>query len=149
MWRQLWRVGMGGVGVGIRQKWDVTGRREGGGGRRWEKFWTSNLCIFFNWLKLDLRHDQTWCSVKYWYTIFLLTLMSDSETIPLWYRCVFSGLNRTTERVVNLNATYMTWFCLCFDFAPSHAKCGSCSIVSLRLQVVQKNRFIAKWVLKM
>ena len=148
MWRPLWGVGMGGVGVGIRQKWDVTGRR-GEGGEEVREILDVQFLYFFNLRKLNLRHDQTSCSVKYQYTTFLLTLMSDSETIPLWYHCVFSGLNRTTERVVNLNATYMTWFYLFFDFAPSHAKCGCCSIVSLRLQVVQKNRFIAKWILKM
>ena len=29
-----------------------------------------------------------------------------------------------------------TWFCFCFDFVRSHARCG-CSIVCLRCQVVQ------------
>ena len=44
------------------------------------------------------------------------------------------------------------WFCFCFDFVRWHARCGCCSMVCLRFQVVQKNpkktRLIAKWVLK-
>ena len=31
----------------------------------------------------------------------------------------------------------VTWFCFCFDFVRSHARCGCCSIVCLRFQVVQ------------
>ena len=31
----------------------------------------------------------------------------------------------------------VTWFCFCFDFVRSHARCSCCSIVCLRLQVVQ------------
>ena len=42
------------------------------------------------------------------------------------------GLNRTIERVVNLNVTW-----LCFDFVRSHARCDCCSIVSLHFHVVQ------------
>ena len=86
--------------------------------------------------------------IYYWQEIFLLTLTSDSEAIPSWYHCIFCVRNRTIERVVNLNATWLG-FVFCFDFVPSHARCGCCSIVSLRFQVVQKNRLIAKWVLKM
>ena len=31
----------------------------------------------------------------------------------------------------------VTWFCFCFDFVRSHAQSGFCSVVCLRLQVVQ------------
>ena len=41
---------------------------------------------------------------------------------------------QTTEREVALN---VTWFCFCFYFTCSHVRCGSCSIVCLRFQVVQ------------
>ena len=47
----------------------------------------------------------------YWQKIFLLTLTTDSETILQWYHCIVCGLNRTTERVVNLN---VKWFGFAF-----------------------------------
>ena len=31
----------------------------------------------------------------------------------------------------------VTWFCSCFDFVGSHARCGCCSIVRLDFQVLQ------------
>ena len=31
----------------------------------------------------------------------------------------------------------VTWFCSCFDFVRSHARCGCCSIVRLDFQVLQ------------
>ena len=31
----------------------------------------------------------------------------------------------------------VTWFCFCFDFVSSNARCGCCSLVYLCFQVVQ------------
>ena len=63
-----------------------------------------------------------------------LSLTSDSEAII--YHGIVCGLNRTTERVVNLNVTWLG-FCFCFDFVRSHARCSCCSIDFLHFQVVQ------------
>ena len=49
--------------------------------------------------------------IYYWQEIFLLTLTSDSQAILQWYHCIVCGLNRTIERVVNLN---VMWLCFCF-----------------------------------
>ena len=32
---------------------------------------------------------------------------------------------------------WRVWFCLCFDFVCSHARCACCSIVCLRFQVME------------
>ena len=144
-WRPLW----GGDGGGGGSKNDMV--LDVGGGRGFSEC-TGRLILIFLSKKIgfalwpDIMLSQI--LIYYWQEIFLLTLTSDSEAIPSWYHCIFCVRNRTIERVVNLNATWLG-FVFCFDFVPSHARCGCCSIVSLRFQVVQKNRLIAKWVLKM
>ena len=74
--------------------------------------------------------------IYHWQEIFLLTPTSDSEVILQWYHCIVCGLNRTIERVLNMNMRWLYFFCL-FDFVHSHAECGCCSIVCLRFQVMQ------------
>ena len=92
--RLLWE------GVGIRQKWDVIGRSEGGGERL---FWTSNLYIFL----LKKIGYASWPDM-------------------------LKPNNILSTRNLSLNETWLG-----FNFVRSHARCGCCSIVCLRLQVVQ------------
>ena len=64
-----------GVGSGeVRQKWDVVERREVGGVSECSR----RPILFFYQRKLDFMLSQT--LMYYWQEIFLLTLMSDSET---------------------------------------------------------------------
>ena len=97
--------------------------------------------FFFFWLKKTGFEPWPWNHAKiyYWQEIFLLPLTSDSETILIlwWYQWLVYGLNQTIEHVVNLN---VTWPCFCFDFVHSHAQCGCCSIVCLRLEDMQKKQ---------
>ena len=52
--------------------------------------------------------------------------------IPLY--CLWAKLNNRTRGQSKCD---VTWFCFCFDFVRSHARCGCCSRVCLRFQVVQ------------
>ena len=52
--------------------------------------------------------------------------------IPL--HCLWAKSNNRTRGQFECD---VTWFCSCFDFVRSHARCGCCSIVCLRFQVVQ------------
>ena len=65
-------------------------------------------------------------TIHYWQEIFFLTLTSDSEAILWWYHWIVCGINRTIERMANLN---VTWFCFCFDFLCSYARWGCFSLV--------------------
>ena len=78
-------------------------------------FWTSNLCFFFkeNWICAMTRHHAN--------TILLarnLTFDSDVKQWchPLMIPCVVFGLNRTIERVVNLNMMTLVFFFVFFCF---------------------------------
>ena len=64
--------------------------------------------------------------IYHWQEIFLLILVSDSEA-SFRYHCIVCGLNRTIERVISLNVTWIG-----FVFVRSHARCGCCSIVCWR-----------------
>ena len=57
---------------------------------------------------------------------------SHTLMIPLHY--LWAKLNNRTRGQFECD---VTWFCFCFDFVRSHARCGCCSIVCLRFQVVQ------------
>ena len=52
--------------------------------------------------------------------------------IPL--RCLWAKSNNRTRDQFECD---MTWFCFCFDFVRSHARCGCCSTVCLHFQVEQ------------
>ena len=75
----------------------------------------------------DIIMSQT---IYYWQEIFILTLRQTVKSLHcLWLK----SHNRTRGQF----ECDMTWFCFCFDFACSHARCGCCSIVCLCFQVVQ------------
>ena len=87
---------------GIRQ-WDVIERSRVGGLAS-----VLDVQYLLIWLKkigfaprLDILLSQS--LIDYWQEILLLTLTSNSEAILSWYQCISYGLNRTTERAVNLN----------------------------------------------
>ena len=52
--------------------------------------------------------------------------------IPL--HCLWAKSNNRTRDQFECD---VTWFCFCFDFVRPHARCGCCSVVCLRFQVVQ------------
>ena len=62
--------------------------------------------------------------IYYWQEIFLLTLT------------LRALVNQTIERALNLNVTWLVLFLLWFC-SFSHARCGCCSTVFLRFEVVQ------------
>ena len=43
-----------------------------------------------------------------------------SEAIPSWHHAIFCGLNRTIERVVNLNATWLGFVFVLISFLQMH-----------------------------
>ena len=53
-----------------------------------------------------------------------------------WLHCIVCGINRTIERVVNLNVTWLGFVFVLISFVHM-PQCGCCSIVCLRFQVVQ------------
>ena len=57
---------------------------------------------------------------------------SHPSMIPL--HCLWAKSNNSTRGQFECDAT---WFCFCFDFVRSYARCGCCSIVCLRFQFVQ------------
>ena len=68
---------------------------------------------------------------------------SHTWIIPL--HCLWAKSNNRTRGQFECD---VNWFCFCFDFVRSQARCDCCFIVYLRFQVVEI-RLIAKWVLKM
>ena len=73
----------------------------------------------------DLRHDQASCSVKqtlvyYWQEIFTFTLTSESEAILYRYHCIVCGINRTIERVVDFNVTWLGFVFVLISFVHIH-----------------------------
>ena len=86
---------------------------------------SSDVFIFFidkNWI---------WTMTRDHSNNILLTrnLPFDSdvgEAILYLYHWIVCGLNRTIERVVNLN---VTWLCFCSYFVHSHGQSGCCCIV--------------------
>ena len=48
------------------------------------------------------------------------------------YHCLWNKSNKRTRGQFECD---VTWFCLCLDFVRSHARCGCCSIVCLKLDV--------------
>ena len=101
-------------------------------------FWTSNLYFFIkeNWICAMTRHHAK-ANIK-----ILLTrnLPFDSDVrqwshpfiIPL--HCLWTKSNNRRRGQFECN---VTWFYFCFDFVRSHTRCGCCSIVCLRFQLVQ------------
>ena len=59
-----------------------------------------------------------------------------TRNLPFDYRCIVCELNRTIERGVNVNVTWLDLFS-CFVFVRLHARCSCCFIVCLRFHVVQ------------
>ena len=110
-----------GVG-GPKKKWDVTGRR----GVRVNEFSGGPIFILFikeNWICAMTRHHAE----------------------PSNIYCIVCGLNRTVERVVNLNVMWLGFILI------SLVHMHGAVIVSWFVYVfklLKLNRLIAKWVLK-
>ena len=134
IWRPFWGVG----GGWVRQKWDVIWRRRvGGGGRGVSE--CSGRPTFFLLKKTGFTSwPDVMLTICYWQEIFLLTLTSDGEAILQWYHCIVCGLNRTKERVVNLNMTWLYFFCfVLFLISFIHVHGAIIKIGCLRFQVMQ------------
>ena len=116
-------------GLGLRQKWDNSGRR--GEGVK-EIFWTSNL--FFikeNWIcTMNRHHAESNINI-----LLTRNLPIDSGVrqwshplmIPL--HCLWAKSNNRTRGQFECD---VTWFCFCFHFVRSHARYCYCSIVCWR-----------------
>ena len=91
----------------VRQKWDVIGGRGRRGGL------ASVLDVQSLFFLLKKIGFVPWSDI-----------MPSQTLIYIWQE-IFLWIWR------------VTWFCFCFDFVHSHARCGYCSIVYLRFQVVQ------------
>ena len=91
------------------------------------------LSLFFLLKKIEFAPwPDIMLIIYYWLEIFLLTLTSDSEAIPL--HCLWAKLNNRTRGQFEYDVTLVFLFLL--DFVHSHARCGCCSIVCLRFQVM-------------
>ena len=58
--------------------------------------------------------------IYYWQEIFTFTLTSDSEAILYRYNCIVCGINRTIERVVNFNVTWLGFVFVLISFVHIH-----------------------------
>ena len=75
--------------------------------------------------------------IYYWQEIFFtFTLTLDSEAILYSYHCIVCGINRTIERVVNFNVTWLSFVFVLILFV-HNTRCDCCSIACLRFQVVE------------
>ena len=81
--------------------------------------------------------------IYYWQEIFTFTLTSDSEAILYRYNCIVCGINRTIERVVNFNVTWLSFVFVLILFV-HNTRCGCCSIACLRFQVVEIKQVYCK-----
>ena len=137
----------GGVGRGGgwgRQNWDVIGRMGVGGVR--ECFRCPILIFilkkigFVPWPSIMLSQTL----IYYWQEIFFtFTLTLDSEAILYSYHCIVCGINRTIERVVNFNVTWLSFVFVLILFV-HNTRCGCCSIACLRFQVVEIKQVYCK-----
>ena len=57
-----------------------------------------------------------------------------SHPLIVTLHCLWDKSNNITRGQFECD---MTWFCFYFYFVRSHARCGCCSIVCLRFQIVQ------------
>ena len=128
----------------IRQKWDVIG----GSGVGVSECSGCPMFIFFikeNWMCAMTRYHVepninillTWnlsfdSDVRHWTYPLMIPLHC------LWAKSLTPG---QFERD-------LTWFYFCFDFVRSHERCGCCSIVCLRFQVVQIKQVDCKMTTK-
>ena len=117
--------------------------REGVIGRRgWGLASVLDVIFFYFLLKKigfapwpDIMLNQT--LIYYWQEIFLLT-PSFNDTIEFFV----AKSNKITR------GQWRAWFCFCFNFVWSYARCSCCSKVYV-FKLWKWNRLIAKWVLKM
>ena len=114
---------------GVEQKWDVIERR-----RVMVVSVLNVQSLFFLLKKIgfapwsDIMQSQT--LIFYWQEIFLLTLVSQwSHPLAIPLHCLWTKLNNRTRCQFECD---VTWFCFCFDFVCTHARCGCCSKVCWR-----------------
>ena len=123
MWHPLWG------GWGVRQKWDVIGRRGVGCSKR------SGRPTFIVFIKENWICAMAWHHAESNIKMLLITnLPSDSGVrqshplmIPL--HCFWAKSNNRTRGQFECDET---WLCFCFDFIRSHSRTDWCSIVCWR-----------------
>ena len=69
-----------------------------------------------------------------------------SHPLMIVLHCLWAKSNNRTRGQFECE---VTWFCFCFDFDCSHARCGCCSIICLRYQVVQIKQVDSKMSTKL
>ena len=125
IWRPLWE------GVGVRQKWDVIGRRglRKGGGGGGSKCYRRPIFIFFiteNWVCVMTRHHAE-------SNILLTRNLPIESGVRQWSHPLMIQLHflwaKSNNRTCGQFECDVTWFCFYFEFVCSHACCGYCSIV--------------------
>ena len=73
-------------------------------------------------------------TLNYWQESFLFTLTSDwSHPLMIPLHCLWTKSNNRTRGQYECDV----WLGFVFDFVRSYARCGCCSVVCLRFQVVQ------------
>ena len=73
-------------------------------------------------------------TLNYWQESFLFTLTSDwSHPLMIPMHCLWTKSNNRTRGQYECDV----WLGFVFDFVRSYARCGCCSVVCLRFQVVQ------------
>ena len=102
-------------------------------------FWTSNLFFFFiteYWICAMTRHYS-----EPNINILLTRNLPFGSDVRQWSQPLMIPLHflwaKSNNRTHGQFECDVTWFCFCFDFVRSHVRCGCCSIVCLRFQVVQ------------
>ena len=93
-------------------------------------------CFFF-FIKEDWICAITSHHVESNINILLTTNLPFDSDIRQWSHPLMSLWAKSNNITRGQFESDVTWFCFCFDFVLSHARCGCCSIVCLRLQVVQ------------
>ena len=120
-----------GVGRGVRQKWDVIGRR----------VWRVSECFGRPIFNFFITENWICAMTKPKHHILLTRNLPFDSNVRQWSQplmiplhCLWAKSNNKPHGQFKCD---VTWFRFCLDFVRSHIQCGCCSIVCLRFQVVQ------------
>ena len=143
IWTPLWRgvcVWGGrrrGGGGGLRQKWDVIRRRG------WVKGVSRVLDVQSLFFLLKKNGFAPWADI-----MLLTRNLSFDSGVRQWSFPLMIPLHcfwaKSNNRKRDKCERDVLSFVFCFVFVRSHARCGCCSIVCLRFQVIQIKKFDCK-----
>ena len=105
------------------------------------------ILIFFikkNWIwAMTKHHAQSNINILLTRNLLHFTLTLDSEAILYSYHCIVCGINRTMDRVVSFNVTWLSFVFVLILFV-HNTRCGCCSIACLRSQIVEIKQVYCK-----